>query len=80
MLHWTRLLNLLTNFDAGTSGADTAANIAALNAAGSARRSLLAAVDAVLAAHNAKRALHVNTPPLKWSASVAATAQAWANK
>ena len=36
-------------------------------------------VNACLAAHNAKRALHQNTEPLTWSDTLAQQAKAWAD-
>lgn len=36
-------------------------------------------VAGVLAVHNDKRALHLNTGPLVWNSTLAASAQAWAN-
>ena len=36
-------------------------------------------MEACLAAHNAKRALHQNSNPLTWSDTLAQNAKAWAN-
>ncbi len=34
----------------------------------------------MMAAHNQKRAQHLNTPPVTWSADLAVAAQAWASQ